>query len=1280
MLARLFVLVGVLVVLALTTALVGPYFVDWTNYRAEFEREAGAVLGRKVTVQGAATAKLLPFPSVTFTDVTVGSGAGGEPAMTVETFSMDAELAPFLSGEFLIFDMRLVRPKVVVDIAPDGTFDWAARPSTPFDPRKVSLERVSVTEGQVILRHRASGREHLFSEINAEIAAASLAGPWRAEGTLRADGARTALSVVTGAADETGAMSLRLKAEPAVRPISLESDGTLRLVDGAPVYDGQFRVGRRPAERLRDGEGGTVEVPALGRDPGLRLSGRFKADNARLALDQVRLETGPLDNPYTADGSGFIDLGAEPRFSISAKGAQVQFDRAVAGVEAEPGKGGAVTLTQRIAALEEALADLPRPAIPGKVEIDLPAVVLGDTTLRDIQLSAEPVAEGWRLNSLTTTLPGRTTLEANGLLRTGGAFDFTGSMLVAIAQPSGFAAWIARDVDEAIRRLPAAGFNAKVELTPLHQSFTDLELVLGGATFRGAVERGDEGARPTLGIDLAGEALDLDGLTAFAAMFMSDAGASRFAGHDLDLQLKAGPFRAGGLTAETIDAALRLREGTIEIDRLSIGGLAGAALSATGTLTGFPTQTAGSVDATLIADDLAPALALAAERYPDQPLIRELAARAAAFGGLFTDTRLDLVAKATPGGAGTPKLDLSAQGQAGGSTVSLSLSGSGRADRFTEAQLSLSFRASNPDATSLLALYGVPVLPLGLTGAGETALTMQGTLAQGLKTAFSLKAGDSDAGFHGSVGVAGEGFSARGKARVDASDIEPWLLTAGLSLPGMGMGTRTSLAADADFAEGLLVLSGLDGTVAETAVSGDINASVADGVPHLTGALAVDQLDLDPAFAAVFGPESTQSDPGEWPSAPFPQTAQLPFTAELDLTTGALSAAGSPNVYDASFSLAIQPEGLRIANLSGTLFGGELAGLLEVKNTGGTGLLSAQARLSGADLGLVLPDSGVAGQGDFSTALSASGKSVGGLVSTLSGSGTATLREISLPGLNPQALPALLAKADAVGRDISTAATAAFAPEIAANGEFTAAGADLAFTLAGGVMRAPPVTLDNPAATLSAELRADLNTGRVSADGALTYRAGDEALAGSEPALRFTVEGPLGAVTTTFDSEPLAQFLTQRALEREQARVEAMQAALLEKQRLRREVRYYAALQDERERLAEERRRAAEAERVRLEAEQARADEAARQQAEDERRQAEEAARRAEAAARRAEARAARRATDAASEAEPPPAVQNEAPAVRREPPVGERETEDLARDPLPTLKLEDLILPMIGG
>src|SRR5690606_36321463 len=118
----------------------------------------------------------------------------------------------------------------------------------------------------------------------------------------------------------------------------------------------------------------------------------------------------------------------------------------------------------------------------------LPAVIAGGTTIRNLNLSARPDPEGWRIDAFSAELPGRATLEANGVLASGEAAAFRGSMLMAIRQPSGFAAWLVDDVDEAIRRLPAAGLSAHVDHSSGRQSFRDLELVLGATTFRGEMD------------------------------------------------------------------------------------------------------------------------------------------------------------------------------------------------------------------------------------------------------------------------------------------------------------------------------------------------------------------------------------------------------------------------------------------------------------------------------------------------------------------------------------------------------------------------------------------------------------------------------------------------------------------------------------------------------------------------------------------------------------------------------------------------------------------------
>jgi hypothetical protein len=307
-------------------------------------------------------------------------------------------------------------------------------------------------------------------------------------------------------------------------------------------------------------------------------------------------------------------------------------------------------------------------------------------------------------------------------------------------------------------------------------------------------------------------------------------------------------------------------------------------------------------------------------------------------------------------------------------------------------------------------------------------------------------------------------------------------------------------------------------------------------------------------------------------------------------------------------------------------------------------------KLDKADMAKALPDAGLTGSAALSASLSTSGKSVDAMMAALSGSGTATVKGLTIANLDPGALPAIIARADRIGRDIDAARVAAFAPDMATSGSFAAADTDVAFTVAGGVVRMPPLKLENPAATLSSDLTADLAAGAVSAQGSLTYKPGDEALVGSEPAINFVVRGPLGEAERSLDSGPLAQFLTQRALEKEQRRVEAMQAALLEKQRLRREVRYYASLQEARDRAQEHRR--LEEMRVKAETEareraraaaQAKAEaEAAAKAAADEKAKADaaaaEAQRKAAEAIRLAEQEKARR--DAEKAAQPAPQVQ----------------------------------------
>src|SRR5947208_15916570 len=61
-------------IIALIAALVGPYFIDWNQFRPQFEAEATRIIGTPVGVGGKPDARLLPAPSLQLPSVVVGGG------------------------------------------------------------------------------------------------------------------------------------------------------------------------------------------------------------------------------------------------------------------------------------------------------------------------------------------------------------------------------------------------------------------------------------------------------------------------------------------------------------------------------------------------------------------------------------------------------------------------------------------------------------------------------------------------------------------------------------------------------------------------------------------------------------------------------------------------------------------------------------------------------------------------------------------------------------------------------------------------------------------------------------------------------------------------------------------------------------------------------------------------------------------------------------------------------------------------------------------------------
>lgn len=1210
--------------LLLTAALVVPPFVDWSGYRADFEREASRVLGRPVHVTGDVSARLLPFPSVAFSDVRVGDVA--RPVMTVDTFSMDAELMPFLRGQLLIFDMRVERPQAIVSLDKDGKVDWAIRPSTPIDPAHIKVERLSILDGTATLHDEASGRLHTATSINAVMSANSLSGPWQANGTLDIEGQKLALDLNSGEAKPDGSLRLRARISPDAIPASFETDGDITLKEGRLNYAGNFSLRSADAVALNTKNQKTPTEKPFFSD--LRLSGKFEADRSRFDAREFRMEQGPADNPYVVNGKAFIDYGDTPRFDISADGQQI-FWGPVETTEDQQAVTP-VPLGDRVALVRRMLEQLPIPGMPGNVELRLPAVIAGGTTIRSVTISAGPDGNGWNIRQFSADLPGRTKVEAKGKLSVGKDFGFAGDMLVASRQPSGLASWLNETVDESIRKLDSVGFSGKVDLRDGMQSIDELEVGLGQTSLKGSFLRQVAGsAEPAVTLRLHGGAVDSDALRAFTGFFSSGHGMASLEGQALDIGFKAGPVQYEDMEAGSVDLAVRVHGGRFDFDRLMVNDVAGTTLTATGAYEPFASAPSGTLDATLLSADLSHFLTLVAHRHPQIPFFRSLSARADNYPGLFDDTEINIIANAVaaPNGdaapvaaannsagknAGTDKsartkeantktpakggeASFSVTGKAGGMKLDLSGTTSGGSSESDPMQMQLNGTATSQNGETVLALLGLPSLPLGLAGELTADLTMQGAPSAGMRTQLKLTAPDGTAAADGILSLVGGDIAASGKAQLKSDDLQPFIATAGYSLPGFGEGLSADLSSDFQFAKGLLRFPNFSGKLGGDDVSARIEANFSDsGLPQLKGEAKLASIELGSLAAIMLGQEAIEpvkaSKVSIWPKTPFSVRPSLPLLIDMKLNAAQAHMDGFGVLSDFSTRLQKGMDDLTLGELTGNWAGGYLVGNVSLRNNDKTALLTSDLKWSGAALQdfYRLPDGSNPFSGTVKAALSlnGSGTSVADLVSSLAGSGSADVENFAINGLDQNAFAGMLTAADAMGDQPAGASQldakqfAAIADKAVGQGSFAAGNARFDFTVAGGIARLAPISLNSGDTVLAGDLQLDLSTLGLSGEGSFSFKQAEDTQAGSAANLRYSIGGFYEEPSVQFDRQPLVQFLTQRSLEREQERVEAMQASIMEKQRLRRQLDLLSSDAQERERLRleEEARRKAEAE------------------------------------------------------------------------------------------------------
>ncbi|MEO9528371.1 AsmA family protein [Roseibium sp.] len=1165
---------GITVILVLVAALVGPFFVDWTNYRSTFETYAERALGHRVTVLGEADLRLLPAPSISFSDVRVGEAE--DPLLVVSKFDMRVELPPLLKGEIRVVDMELDRPHLSLALDEDGRLDWLTAMTSDgalakFAPQDLAFDKVTIRDGALSIVDARSGETHRIDNGNLSVSARTLAGPFKASGSLTLNGAPYTVSLATGKAQDDAGIRIKGEVTPTDRPVNFAFDGMLQEADAAPAFDGRFTIA-------------SVDLDEDDRNE-WRAEGQFTADIAEVAVPDFEFRYGPEDRRLSMTGNADLVYAGDKRFEIRAKSKQIDLDRLLGGGPQAP-----VQIDSAGSQLIAALRAVPLPPVDGVISMDVPALVAGGGIIQNVRLDLETMLGGWRIARLAGRLPGRTMVATQGDLGLEPALTYRGAVSVSSDQPGSLLSWW-RQEDLGVSAMDPVSLEGRLNLVPEGAALDNLRLTLAGAEARGGLAyRKQRSVNSVFSLSLDADRLDLDQIEGLAALVrprQAEAGGSGdTTGLDVSVRLRARQVVARGVEGEGLSLEAEYSDGGLRIDRLFAEDLAGARIDVDGEIRNLLSAPEGAVAGTLDARDLSGLVALAASVFPGTVFVERLERAAAS----LVPARFDASLTAAAVNDATD-MTLSLDGTAGDAEASLQAALKGRVDDWHAADIDLSLGLSGPDGGRMLQQLGFDIIPVEAAGTGRLAITASGVPEQGLSVDLTAAVGASQFDANGSLTLEED---ARPEYRLslaaETDDLAPLALMAGRVLPVMTGTIPARLAVDLDGIGSALTIGKAEGAFGETQfkarLEGDLEPAPGERNRRFTGELEVSQADLRGLSELVLGPDqwfAAGDGSSVWPSAPFGAPLLDGFDVTLDFQAERLLLDGESAVTAPRGELRLSPSRMRLDGLTGAFAGGELNGSLSIRRTEAEAAMSGRVKLDAADMRQLFwrreGRAVASGTLDLFLEFEGAGRSISAIATGLSGGGTFALENGEVRGLNPNAFP-LVTRAVDSGLDLEDERIREVFVSHMAAGSLPFQRVDGTLTLVGGRLSARNVVVDAQQAEIFGSAELDLGTHELDADFSLTVDPGDDAVTGAEPQVGLLFSGPVEQPVRRIDIAPFTAYLTLRAFEQEVERVEKLQAEILERDRLVRELKRQRQSEARRARIAADE---AEKDRLRLE-------------------------------------------------------------------------------------------------
>jgi large subunit ribosomal protein L24 len=1094
-------------ILALLAALIGPYFIDWNQFRPQFEAEASQIIGVPVRVAGELDARLLPAPTLRLRSVTFG-GNNDLGRLRADKLDVEFSLSSLMRGEWRATELSVNGMAVDLGLDARGRVDLPSTASGTFNLASLAIERVNLT-GRIALHDAASHSTLELNDIVFSGDVRSLAGSVRGDGNFTVTGVRYPFRISSGPSADGSATRLHLNIDPGGRAVLADLEGVLAFDNRLPKFDGALTLAVPPTKK--PGEAGPVPW---------KLTAKLKADPAGAKFDQIDASFGPEDTALKVGGVGDLRFGASPLLRAVLSARQVDADRLAGRDDAEP--------LRVLPALRAGLAAIPQAPIPTQIEFNSDQIMLGGRPLQNITTELQTDGRSWTFQRLELRAPGMTQLSLNGA--TPGADSFSGRLSVESSDPDTLVAWLQGRSEVNHRSTRPLRLAGDVTIAANHFAIEKLKADIEGGAVEGRIAFVQTGANKGSRIDaeLKADRLDLDAAASFVRALAGPQGEWP---EEAKLSLEIGRAISAGQELRPFAARLGYGPAALSLEQLRFGQASGVTTEASG---GFDrVQATGRLALKSSANSLRDLTALL------EPIAPALRARFDAIAPLPGATRLKLDLSLDKNAEHADRSDaravieldapqLKATATLAAQTPVAAVNGID-IDRLRNSDFTLESKLSMPQAGALMALLGLDRMVAAGEGASQLEGKLSGAWRRPLQLNAKLSGGGLDADAQGSVELSAPEPKASVNLRVRNANLAPLFGTsvADKSAQNVSLSSRLTLSGNR------LAFDDLDGTASGSHLRGHL-AMTLDQEKSVDGEVGLDSLDLVPALAMAIG--AAGRDAGE------PLNAGLIGGWRGRIAFQALRGNWLGGIEMRPFSGTIRSDGQSLAldALKGGLGGGEMTASLDARN-GANGLaLNVHLDLANVDAAslryrdLALPK----GRASAQMTLTSQGRSVSALTGALAGNGTVTLDSAEISGLNPRAFEVAIRASD--GGQVSDDNRLRQLVELALSaGPIAVASAQIPFTIRDGRLRvgATPLEAKNARAIVSGgyDIPADQADIRASLTPIMT------GLSGAPPEIQLFAAGPPDKLNRTVDLTPLSSWLAVRTIDRETRRLDAIE-------------------------------------------------------------------------------------------------------------------------------------------